>query len=89
MTPEIVPEPDNFVVVRFNVRVVNVGMDEAHMLGRGRYLTKNGLRDKADILMEHLERVSQIAKKYDLELLMWGDMFFRIASGGEYYAENA
>lgn len=81
---------DMFAMIKrtFRSRVVNVGMDEAHMLGRGRYLTKNGLRDKADILMEHLERVSQIAKKYDLELLMWGDMFFRIASGGEYYAEN-
>lgn len=72
----------------FRSNVVNIGMDEAHMLGRGRYLTKNGLRDKADILMEHLERISQIAKKYDLELIMWGDMFFRIASGGEYYAKD-
>ena len=72
----------------FRTKVVNIGMDEAHMLGRGRYLSCNGLRDRSEILMEHLNRISQIARKYDLELIMWGDMFFRIASGGEYYVDH-
>lgn len=72
----------------FRSRTVNIGMDEAMMLGRGRYLTKHGLRDKSQILMEHLNRISQIAHKYDLELIMWGDMFFRAATGGEYYVDH-
>lgn len=69
--------------------IINIGMDEAHMLGRGRYLDRNGLRDRFDILMTHLNRVSALAEKYGFQLLMWGDMFFRIATGGDYYADHA
>ena len=69
-------------------RIINIGMDEAIMLGRGKYQTLHGYEDKFQILLTHLNRVSQIAKKYDLELLMWGDMFFRLASGGGYYDEG-
>lgn len=64
--------------------VVNIGMDEADLLGLGKYLTLHGYRDRFGILMEHLRRVSEMAKKYDFELLMWGDMFFRLA-GGDYF----
>ena len=64
--------------------VVNIGMDEADLLGLGKYLTLHGYRDRFGILMEHLRRVSEMAKKYGFELLMWGDMFFRLA-GGDYF----
>ena len=69
-------------------KIINIGMDEAIMLGRGKFQTVNGYQDRFEILMNHLNRVSEIAKKYDLELLMWGDMFFRLASGGSYYDES-
>ena len=62
----------------FRSKTVNIGMDEAHMLGRGQYLTRFGLKDRTEILLAHLERVSQIAKKYGLQLCMWGDMFVRM-----------
>lgn len=39
----------------FRSRIVNIGMDEAHMLGRGQYQTKNGLRDRSEILVDHLK----------------------------------
>ena len=64
--------------------IVNIGMDEADLLGLGKYLTLHGCRDRFGILMEHLRRVSEMAKKYGFELLMWGDMFFRLA-GGDYF----
>lgn len=64
--------------------IVNIGMDEADLLGLGKYLTLHGYRDRFSILMEHLRRVSEMAKKYGFELLMWGDMFFRLA-GGDYF----
>lgn len=64
--------------------IVNIGMDEADLLGLGKYLTLHGYRDRFSILMEHLRRVSEMAKKYDFEILMWGDMFFRLA-GGDYF----
>ena len=68
-----------------NCTTVNIGMDEAWLLGRGNYLTQNGLVDRFDILLGHLNRVSEIARKYDFHLLMWADMFFRIINNGDYY----
>ena len=72
----------------FRSRTVNIGMDEAHFLGLGKYLEKNGFKERTKILTDHLNVVSDIAKKYDLDLMMWGDMFVRLANGGEYYADS-
>ncbi len=69
-------------------KTVNIGMDEAHMLGRGRYFDRHGAQDRFDILLKHLNKVSEIAKKYDFKLLMWGDMFFRLLGNGYYDGEN-
>ncbi len=71
--------------INFSSRIVNIGMDEAHMLGRGRYYDIHGAEDRFDILLKHLNKVSQIAKKYDFQLIMWGDMFFRLLSRGSLY----
>lgn len=73
----------------FTTRIVNIGMDEAHMIGRGKYQDKHGFKNRFDILLNHLNKVSEIAKRYNFELIMWGDMFFRLlnsASGGDYYS---
>ena len=43
--------------------IVNIGMDEADLLGLGQYLTLHGYRDRFSILMEHLRKVSEMAKK--------------------------
>ncbi len=61
----------------FSSRDINIGMDEAYMLGRGRYLDKHGLRPRFDIMTEHLVRVLEICKKYGYSTpMMWSDMFF-------------
>lgn len=70
-------------------RVVNIGMDEAAMVGLGRYLDQHGYQNRSEILVSHLARVAEIAEKYDFSLIMWGDMFFRLAAGGHYYVDNA
>lgn len=69
----------------FKTKVVHIGMDETHKLGRGKYYDLHGDRDHFKILEEHLIKVSEIAKKYDFELLMWGDMYFRLCGGGYYH----
>ena len=71
----------------FSSRTVNIGMDEAHMLGRGKYLDIHGNCDRFEILRRHLYKVSEIASKYGFSLLMWGDMFFRLA--GSNYTDTA
>ena len=68
----------------FTSRRVNIGMDEAHHLGLGRYLDKHGYRKCTDILLEHLQRVKEIAEKYGFTLMMWSDMFFRPNNNGAY-----
>ena len=75
------------IAATYRTRQVNIGMDEAHMLGRGKYQDINGMKDRSQILVDHLARVAEIAAKYGLELTMWGDMFFRMISGGSYYTE--
>lgn len=72
----------------FTSRRVNIGMDEAHFLGRGRYQDLHGYRDRVEILTEHLARVKKIADRHGFTLMMWSDMFIRLHNGGEYYGEN-
>ncbi len=72
----------------FKTNKIHIGMDEAHNLGKGRYRDEHGEREKCDILLEHLEKVSEIAAHYDFEPMIWSDMFFRLANDGEYYAED-
>ena len=76
------------VAASYSTKIVNIGMDEAHMIGRGRYYDLHGDTDKVKILIEHIKKVSGIGKKYGLTLLIWSDMFFRLAAG-DYYRSNA
>lgn len=70
----------------FTSDIIHVGMDEAHMLGLGKYLEKNGFRNRFDIIYEHLKRVLEIARKYGFKPLIWSDMFFRLVNEGEYFS---
>lgn len=70
-------------------RRINIGMDEAHMLGLGKYLERNGYQNRFDIMLSHLKKVMEIAEKYGYQTMMWSDMFFRLASQGEYYSESS
>lgn len=69
----------------FTSRRVHIGMDEAHNVGRGKYLDINGYEDTNSIMKKHLERVIAIAEKYGFKPMMWSDMFFRMLNGGGYY----
>ena len=68
---------------------IHIGMDEAHMVGLGKYLDRHGYQNRTEILLRHLARVCDIAKKYDFKPMMWSDMFFRLASGGAYFGTGA
>lgn len=77
------------LAANFSCRTVHIGMDEAEMFGRGRYYDRHGDCNRSEALLVHLRRVCEIAKKYGFRCLIWSDMFFKLASGGEYYAANA
>ena len=72
----------------FKTEYAHIGMDEAHMVGLGKYLDKHGLANRFELLTRHLEKVIAIAEKYGFKPMMWSDMFFRLANGGEYYPQE-
>ncbi len=72
----------------FTSRNVNIGMDEAHMVGLGKYLDKHGYKNRSELLLRHLNKVAEIAAKYGFTAHMWSDMFFRLHTKGEYYVDE-
>ncbi len=74
----------------FRSKKIHLGMDEAHTLGLGKYLDKNGYRNRFDIMSSHIKRVMEIADKYGLDPMIWSDMYFRLGSKtGDYYDLDA
>ncbi len=93
----LIDEPKTYMLIEkmfkmlaenFTSRNVNIGMDEAHMVGLGKYLDKHGFVNRTDLLIKHLKKVLEIADRYGFTAHMWSDMFFRLASHGEYYVEG-
>ncbi len=72
----------------FRSRRIHIGMDEAHMVGLGKYLDIHGYENRHDILLRHLQRVCDIAKKYGFAPMMWEDMFFRLSFKGTFFVVN-
>ncbi len=72
----------------FRTKRIHVGMDEAMMMGLGKYLDQHGYERRDVIFCRHLERVNEICKRYDFNPIIWSDMFFRLAFDGAYYPED-
>ena len=72
----------------FSSRLVNIGMDEAYLIGLGKYLDAHVFTDRYELLIRHLGKVAAIADKYGFTLHMWSDMFFRIGNRGKYYGKD-
>ncbi len=66
----------------FTSRKVHIGMDEAHLVGRGKWLDKYGYEKGIKVMMDHLKKILEIADKYGFVCEMWSDMFFRLQFGG-------
>lgn len=72
----------------FRSNRINIGMDEAHSLGLGRYLKLHGYTPAPEIMLAHLGRVAALCEEVGLAPMMWSDMFFRMAFGGAYYTRD-
>ncbi len=72
----------------FRTDKIHIGMDEAHMLGRGKYYDLHGTENRFDILLSHLQKVCALADEFGFKPMMWSDMFYRLANGGNYYSEK-
>jgi len=92
-------EADTYALIRkmieccarsFRSRRIHIGMDEAHGLGRGRYMDLHGCRRPFDIFNEHLDKVIGICREHGLKPMIWSDMYFRMGSKtGDYYDKEA
>ena len=67
----------------FTSRVVHIGMDEAHLLGRGRYADLHGVEERFGLWLDIFVVFVISEKNIGFRFLMWSDMFFRLASGGD------
>lgn len=88
-TYELIENMFSSIAENFVSRTVNIGMDEAHLIGRGRYLDIHGYQNRFDIMINHLRRVKSIADKYGFKITMWSDMFFKLIFGEEGYPDGA
>ncbi|MGG1576260.1 beta-N-acetylhexosaminidase [Fictibacillus sp. NRS-1165] len=69
----------------FRSRRIHIGMDEAHGLGRGRYLDLHEKKDRYTLMTQHLKQVERILNKYGLRPMIWSDMYFRVWSESDAY----
>ena len=70
---------------QLRTRKINIGMDEAHLVGLGRYLIQHGFQNRSLLMCQHLEHVLDIADKYGFHCQMWSDMFFKLMSADGQY----
>lgn len=69
---------DNMIATlskHFDSEYIHIGFDEAPQVGTGRYLENHSFTDKLTLLLRHLNKVSEIAKKYGKKIQLWSDMF--------------
>lgn len=67
---------------------IHIGMDEAFMMGFGKYRFSRDTVDREKMFCNHIERVKQICETYNFKPMIWSDMFFRIAFQGAYASDR-
>lgn len=88
-TYKFIEEEIKFISETLSYRYAFIGMDEAHNLGRGRYMDKHGHQDHMELLLRHLNRVALICKKYDIKPCISTDMIYKIANNGDYWSKTS
>lgn len=87
-TYQLIEKMIKFWLQCYRSRRVHLGMDESHDIGLGRYLDIHGYRLSREIFAEHLKRVCDICKKYELQPMIWSDMYFRNCSKTRAYYDK-
>ncbi len=68
-----------------NAKYLSLNLDEAHDLGTGVFADKKGYEPRSEIFQRHAARMYEIAKKYNFNPTIDGDMFFRNKSKFHHY----
>ena len=72
------------IAAMYSTRRVNIGMDEAYLLGAGKYLYRHGFRDKTQIMLGHLRRSSALPQSTAF-IVRCGRTCFSMRSAEERY----
>lgn len=69
----------------FTSKRIHIGLDEASDVGLGKKLKNEGYTSCYELMIQHIGKVYEIARKHNMEPMMWSDMFFKFGSvGGDY-----
>lgn len=79
-TYELIEKMVSSIASSFSSRNINIGMDEAALIGRGKHETIYGPSSPFPLMMRHLKRVLGILDKYGFKAMMWSDMFASLLS---------
>ena len=88
-TYELIEKMISTISQCFSSSKIHLGMDEARYAGRGKYEDIHGYSNCKEILQKHLQRVLNIAEQYDLQPMIWSDMYYRLAYDGFYGEEQS
>ncbi len=90
----LVDEPKTYALIEKMIRFwskalgsrrIHIGMDEAHDLGRGKFLDRFGYESGFELFNRHLGKVNEICKANGLEPVIWSDMYFRLSNPEQDY----
>lgn len=86
---ELIEEMLKTVVRVFTTKKVHIGLDEATDISLGAMLKQNGYINPTELMIQHVEKVCDLCKKYGLKPMMWSDMFFKNGERGGDYDETS
>lgn len=72
----------------FKTKKIHLGMDEAGNLGSGKYYAKHGPKERKDILLNHLKKVSNIAENLGLIPIIYGDVIYAVSTRNQYAEDD-
>lgn len=84
-TMQLVGKMLDFWQENLRSRRIHIGMDEAHDMGRGRFLDKNGYENGFELFNRHLNKVMQECRRRGLQPMIWEDMYFRLGNPEQNY----
>ncbi len=85
-TYDLIGEMLDFWSRALRSRRIHIGMDEAHDIGLGLFMDKNGFTPQFELFSRHLAKVCGICGEKGLHPEIWSDMFFRLSnSKRDYY----
>lgn len=77
-TYELIRKMLSFWRDNFGSKRINIGLDEAFRLGRGKYIDRYGYLPKDEVYIRHLKRVFSICDEEGIEPEFWADGFDEI-----------